>query len=66
MMVSCVKSCKGTIFKGVDCLHAHIMRAKCNKWKESLTLDNANHVETYVVHIEANIIKVMNNIYDRS
>ena len=64
MMLSCVRSCMGTAFEGVDCLQAHTIRAKCNKCKESLLLESTNHVEMYVVHIDANKIKVMCNFFD--
>ena len=54
----------GTAFEGVDCFQAHTIRAKCNKCKESLLLESTNHVEIYVVHIDANKIKVMCNFFD--
>ena len=37
----------------------------CNKCKEPMSLENTNHVETCVVHIDANKIKVMGNFCDR-
>lgn len=51
MMVSCVSSCMGTSFKGVDCLPAYKIRTKCNECKESGSLENTNHVKAFVIHI---------------
>ena len=61
MMVSCVRSCMGTVFEGVDCLQTQIISAKCNKCKISASLGNSNHVEIYVVHIKSNKIKIRCN-----
>ena len=58
-MVSCVRSSISTVFKGVDCFQPEVIRAKCNKCKQSASIGNTNHGETYVVHIDAKQIKVM-------
>ena len=47
------KACIGTTFEGSDCLQVHIIRAKCCKSEESVLLENYNHVETYVINIDA-------------
>ena len=49
MMISYVRSYMGTSFEGVASLQVQIIRAKRNKCKELLSLENINHVETYVV-----------------
>ena len=63
-MVSYIGSCAGTAFEGVDWLKAQIIRVKCNKCKESVSLEKTNHVERYVIHTDANKIKVMCNFCD--
>ena len=54
MMMSYVRSRMSTEFEGVDCLQVKIISVKCNRCKESMSLENTNHVETYAVHIDAN------------
>ena len=49
MMISYVRSYMGTSFEGVASLQVQIIRAKRNKCKELLSLENINHVETYVI-----------------
>ena len=63
-MVSCISPWIGTTFEPVDCLQANIIRAKCNKCKDSVSLQNTNHVQTYVVHEDSNKIKVLCNFFD--
>lgn len=74
MMVSCVRSCVGTASEEFDCLQVKKIREECNKCRESMSLKNTDHVKTYVVHIDANMIqlhldasgiKVMYNFFDR-
>ena len=60
-MLLCIRSHISTSFEGTDCLQAQIIRTKCNKCKESVSLENTNNVETYVVHADANKIKVICN-----
>ena len=50
MILSNVSSCIGTEFKGDYCFKAKIIRAASNKCKESLSLENTNHVETLGAH----------------
>lgn len=40
----------GITFEGVDCLQGQIIKEKYHKRKESVSLDNNNHKETYVTH----------------
>ena len=61
MIVSCVSTGMDTVSEKEDCLQSKIVRAKCNKYKESVSLKNTNHVQTYVVHIGPNNIKVICN-----
>ena len=61
MIVSYVRSCIGTIFEGDGSFKAQIIRAVSNRCKESVSLENTSHVETYVIHIDGNKIKVMHN-----
>ena len=56
----------GTAFEKVDCLQAQIIRAKSSKCKESVSLKNTNHKETYVVYMDTNMIKVICNFCDRA
>lgn len=60
-ILSSVRSYTGTESEGPHCPEAQVIRAKCNKWKKSVSLENTNYVETIVVHINANKIKVMYN-----
>ena len=66
LMVSHVKPCMGATSEEVDCLQWRIIKAKFIKFKEVTrkSLENTKHMKTYVVHIEANKIKVMGNSYD--
>lgn len=61
-MVTRVKFCIGTALEGVDCLQMKTIRAKCIKYKESVSLEKVKHVETYEVHVDAKKIKVMSNV----
>lgn len=61
MIVPCVRSCIGTIFEGAGSFKAQIIRTASNKCKESVSLENTSHVETYVIHIDGNKIKIMHN-----
>ena len=63
-MVSCERSYMSTEFEGADCLQMKIIKAKCNKCKEYMSLENTNHVEIYVVHTGANKTKLMRNFCD--
>lgn len=65
MIVSCKRSCMGAAFEGGDCVLVQIIREKCNRSKEYVSLENTNHVEAYVVHKDANKIRVMCNFCDR-
>ena len=49
----------GTAFETVDCFETQIIRAKYNKRKESVSLENTNHVERYLVYIATNKITVI-------
>ena len=60
MTASCVRSCIAT-FERYDCLQSKIIMAKFNKYRESVSLENTNHLETYVVQADANNIKVIRN-----
>ena len=51
--------------EGAGCLQVQKIRATCNKLKKSISLENANNVATYVVHIDANWIKLMCKFCDR-
>ena len=48
----------------VICILVQKIRAKCNKFKKSVSLKNTNHAEAFVVHIDLNKIKVMFSFYD--
>ena len=65
MMVSCLRSCMCITFEGVDCILVQIIQAKCKKCKKAMSLENTNHVETYLVNIDANNTKVLCNTCDR-
>ena len=59
VMVSCARSCMGRLFGGVDCLQAQIIRVKCNKRKESMSLENTKLVETYTHRHKQDTIYVL-------
>ena len=65
-MVFHVKPCMGTTSEEVDCLQGQIIKAKFIKFKEVTrkSLENTDHMKTYVVHIETNKIKAMGKFYD--
>lgn len=65
MMVLCISPFLVRPFEGVDCLPQQIITAKCEKCNESLSLENTNNLEIFVVHIDANKIKVMSNFSDK-
>ena len=64
-MVSCVTCYMHTIFEGLDCIQARITRAKRNKCKELVSLQNINHRETYIADIDAKKMDVMSKFCDR-
>ena len=47
-----------TAFERVHYLQVEIIRAKCNKWKEFVSLQSTNLAETYVVHIDVSKLRV--------
>ena len=59
MMVSCVRPYMVETVERVNYIHAQIIRAKCNRCKESVSIENTNHVETYMAKMDASMIKVM-------
>ena len=60
MTASCLRSYIG-IFERYDCLKSKIIKKNCNKYKESVSLENTSHLEAYVVQTDSNNIMVIYN-----